>query len=163
MMRPNEARILVNYLVEQIAPRVAQQLLDMMLIPSSLQPLLSPEARPALRHVLLNGQSPLWQQEPLRERFFELCRRSASEPAIQRNLLTLVDLIIQKLEQDYVRDIEEVVAQPEIVTAAWTGVLSQPINNRLFLKFKETRDILEDLIGQSLPVPGWWVRMAQDS
>ncbi|WP_287130172.1 P-loop NTPase fold protein [Candidatus Cyanaurora vandensis] len=161
--RPAPAQALIAHIAQRIAPRVAQQLLDLMPIPAGLQPLLTPDHRLAQKYVLLDRHSPLWQQDHLRMQFIYLCPRAQHEPAVQRNLLHFLELVIQKLEQDFVRDIEEVVCQPEVITAAWSGVLAHPINSRLFLSFKETRDVLEDLIEQTLPVPPWWERMARES
>jgi hypothetical protein len=161
----DEFKMIRDDLISIIAPRVADLLIQK-LRTGEIETIISQEAkRSAEIYVLFRMDGPMWRGKSRKE-FLEISQTAPAERIVQRNLIEFILMLSDEVKQKTVfaetDQLQALLNDQEILDAAWTGALADPLNPRMFGSFIEVRRILEKATGRSLKVPSWWERMQKD-
>jgi len=161
----DEFKMIRDELISIIAPRVANHLIQKLRTGEIETMITQKPKRSAEIYVLFRMDGPMWRGRSRKE-FLEISQTAPAEHIVQRNLIEFILMLSDEVKQKTVfaetDQLQALLNDQEILDAAWTGALANPLNPRMFGSFIEVRRILEKAAGRSLKVPSWWERMQKD-
>lgn len=134
-----------NELIAIIAPRVAEQSIELMQQTDGIRGLSEKGKFLALKYCLLHPNSPMWSTS-LWEKLVQEIRNGQKDLVAFRNSRDLMELIVEglqhKLEISLYAGTTTIVAKQKFIGELWGTVISRQIQFRLQIRFIRWREVL---------------------
>jgi hypothetical protein len=147
-------------LVDLLAPRVAQQALQLFEIDGGIRRLSEHNRLMSFKYMLLDSKSTLYS-EPFRTAYLSMFEQAGENPVVHQNCIQFFELVLRALGYAlgdiYIQDFSKAPSDHPFVQKLWSSVVARPLQYRTQSHILEGREklisagVLEDL----LPIPDW--------
>ena len=147
--------------IDAFMPTVLRDLHDRFLRQDGIRSLWPKEKHRAEKYILLRRESEFYTEAEV-ERLKGLAARARDDRYIQENFVEYLRLIEAGLENSLGilprYDIAPLARDTAIISLAWSGAVSKPLQFRVMGSLNKTRSTLKEVLGsdEHLPCPAWW-------